>query len=358
MYKSLLGLIVLSMFCFTQELSSQESSKKQLKKLHEHKSIITQKEKELLKIEVADINERLEKNEITDEEARKLKEGVAKKRALNIQNKINILENQIEVYERNKTDSIAFDDKYSIHYDWREVYTWLKNKTAKSINDGTTSPRKIKYDRRTYSSFVLADGLNYVSTNGSLKDFKSSSFSSAIFFELGWQWRTRVFKKSNFLRFNYGLSLQINPIGLRDNMSYVLNEGKAILKEFEFSLVRPAIFKRTNLVVPIYFEFGPSKVNKTKNSIRYSIKKKVRFGIGAFAGVNLDTKQKLEFFENGVRTKVKQKNAFDTNKEIYGLSAYAGFGGLLLYAKYDLNPIFNDSEVKYRNLSIGIRTDL
>ena len=40
----------------------------------------------------------------------------------------------------------------------------------------------------------------------------------------------------------------------------------------------------------------------------------------------------------------------------YGLSAYVGYKSTSLYVKYDLNPLFKNSET--RNISMGIRLDL
>lgn len=354
---TLLVLLIAGLISFNGHAQDVKVSKTG-KILENQKNEIINQEKEALKEEVKTINDRLKSKLITNEEATNLREDVARKRALNIENRIAILENQLEIFERNKTDSINFDDKYSMGYSWNESFSWFKNKMSKSINSGvTTNSQRIKYDRRTYTSFIFADGLNYVSTNGSLSNFKKSNFSSAIFFELGWQWRTRVFKKTNFLRFNYGFSFQWNPIELRNNERFVLKDGKAVLEEFQFQLQK-STFKRTNLVIPLYIEFGPTKVSKSENRIRYSIRNQLRFGLGGYVGVNLNSKQKLGYFENGVSTILKQKNKFNTKQEIYGLSAYAGLGSVQFYVKYDLSPIFKDTSEKLRNFSIGLRTDL
>ena len=43
---------------------------------------------------------------------------------------------------------------------------------------------------------------------------------------------------------------------------------------------------------------------------------------------------------------------------LHGVSGYMGFDGVLLYLKYDLNPIFKDAEVKQNNISLGLRFDI
>ena len=112
-----------------------------------------------------------------------------------------------------------------------------------------------------------------------------------------------------------------------------------------------------NLVVPIHFEFGPSKKTEGENYFRYSTKKQFVFGLGGYAGVNLGARQKLKYREDGERQKQKIKADYNTNNFIYGLSAYAGWGGTSLYMKYDLNPIFKNNAVDQRNISLGLRLD-
>ena len=113
-----------------------------------------------------------------------------------------------------------------------------------------------------------------------------------------------------------------------------------------------------NLVFPVHFEFGPSKVKKTEQSIRYSTYKKFKFGIGGYGGFNLGTRQKLKYEIDGDKVKDKIKRDYNTPNFIYGLSTYAGFGDTTIYLKYDLNPIFKDALVEQHNISLGLRFHL
>ncbi|MGB3152581.1 MAG: hypothetical protein WBB27_18135, partial [Maribacter sp.] len=178
------------------------------------------------------------------------------------------------------------------------------------------------------------------------------------FFEMGWQWRTRVFNNSNFLRFNYGFSFQFNGLKPKDNQYFVANEnGQTVLEEFDIELDKSKL-RMDNLVFPVHFEFGPSKFRKTDETIRYSLHNQFRLGLGGYGGFNLGTRQKLKYDRNGENVKDKLKRGYNTSNFVYGLSAYAGFDGVLLYIKYDLNPIFKDALVEQRNISLGLRFDL
>ena len=85
--------------------------------------------------------------------------------------------------------------------------------------------------------------------------------------------------------------------------------------------------------------------------------KAIRFGLGGFFGFKLGTRQYLEYKNaEGVSVEELQKASFNTNTINYGLSAYFAYKGCGLYAKYDLNPLFKNTET--RNLSLGLRFDI
>ena len=113
-----------------------------------------------------------------------------------------------------------------------------------------------------------------------------------------------------------------------------------------------------NLVFPIHFEIGPSKKRVSGDRVRYSLNNQFRFGIGGYGGVNLGARQKLKYTRDGERIKDKLIGGYNTSDFIYGLSSYMGVEGVLLYFKYDLNPIFQDADVRQRFIALGLRLDI
>ena len=222
---------------------------------------------------------------------------------------------------------------------------------------GKAVKRKVKYDRRTYSDFVMAIGLNNAIVEGQGLDDSPYKIGGSRFFEFGWQWRTRVFKESNWLRINYGLSFQFNGLKPNNNQYFVQNMNQTTLQEFDLELTKSKL-RMDNLVFPIHFEFGPSKVYKSEEKIRYSLRRQLRVGVGAYGGFNIGTRQKLKYNFEGERIKEKLKRDYNTSDLIYGLSAYAGFGSTVLYMKYDLNPVFRNADIQQNNISLGLRFDL
>ncbi len=351
-------IIALLLTGMTAKLQAQEGYEKKIESLKELKKEITEQEKKALKQEVEDINKRLESKVITLEEAKILKENAAKKRALNIEDRLAIIDNRIALLDRNKgqvmnvvepdsTDigvrfGIDFSGKDGSEFIWNEKQLWR---------------RDVKYDRRTYSDFVIAFGLNNAIIDGQSLEDSPYKIGGSRFVELGWNWRTRVFKNSNFLRLNYGFSFQFNGLKPKGNEYFEFADGETTLQEFDFDLSKSK-FRMDNLVFPVHFEFGPSRVKETEERIRYYLGRKFRIGLGGYGGFNIGTRQKLKYSRDGENVKDKLKRGYNTTDFVYGLSGYIGVGGMQLYAKYDLSPIFQDATIEQRNISLGLRFDL
>lgn len=340
-------------------LNAQESEiDKKLAQLEQFKTEITSNERKALKKEVEAINSRLDTGEITSEEAKVLKEKAAQKRALNIENQIAIVNNKIALVKRN---GLAVEENTDEEY--TKLWISLGGKDPKSgdvlfgLKLDTNPEKDIKYDRRTTSELVVAFGLNNAIAEGQSLDQLDYKIAGSRFFELGWAWKTRVFKNSNFLRFKYGISYQSNGLKPTDNRYFVENGNQTELQEFGLELDKSK-FRLDHLVIPLHFEFGPSGVRKSEKSIRYSTHNKFRIGLGGYAGARISTRQKLKYKENGDKIKDKIKRDYNTNDLVYGLSGYIGFNDTSLYIKYDMSPIFKNAAIDQNNVSLGVRFDL
>jgi hypothetical protein len=319
--------------------------------LEQAKGQVINEEKEALKKEVEVINGRLEQNEITAENAEVLKREVAEKRALNIENRVAIIDNKIALLERN--GSLA-DEIETVGV---KITFGGDDGKERIFNVGATNEKEVVYDRRTTSDLVFALGLNNAILDGEGLDDSPYSVGGSRFAELGVAWKTRVFENSNWLRVKYGFSFQFNGLKSIDNQFLIDTGEQTELQTYLLDLDKSKL-RMDNLVVPVHFEFGPSKRINKENYFRYSTYKKFKIGLGGYAGVNLRTVQKLKFREDGEDRKQKLKASFNTNNLIYGLSGYIGWGNTSLYAKYDLNSIFKDNPKALHNVSLGLRFDL
>ncbi len=330
--------------------AAQENYEETLQLLEQTKEKVTQEEKDALKVEVEAIMEQQERNLITAEEAELRKKKAAEKHALNIENRLAIIDNKIALLERN--GDMSLDDSN------RMIFSiGLGNEDDKSFFYLGPKDRTRPYDRRTTSDFVLAIGFNNVITEGQSLEDSPYKLAGSRFAELGWAWKTRVFQESNWLRIKYGISFQFNGLKPEDNQYLVDTGSETELQTYPIDLDKSK-FRLDNLVVPVHFEFGPSKKIEGENYFRYDTHNQIKVGVGGYAGIKLAARQKLKYEVDGEDIKEKQKGSFNTNNFIYGVSAYLGWRDTALYVKYDLNTIFKDNPVEQRNISLGLRFDM
>lgn len=319
--------------------------------LEDTKKTIINEEKEALKIQVQTINRKLEDGTITETEADQMKQEAAEQRALNIENKLAIVDNKIELIRRNGVSTGTYTGDHLM-----TVGLGVDGGTIFGVNFSNVPEHKRKYDRRTSSDFVFSFGLNNVIGKGQSLDDSPYKIGGSRFAEIGIDWKTRVFEESNWLRIKYGVSFQFNGLKPEDNRYLVDTGTQTELQEFPTDL-KKSKFRMDNVVIPIHFEFGPSKKIERENYFRYSTFNKFRIGLGGYAGLNLGARQKLKFKSDGQDVKQKLKGNYNTNNFVYGLSGYIGFSQISLYAKYDLNTVFKNDPLEQRNVSLGLRWD-
>ena len=220
----------------------------------------------------------------------------------------------------------------------------------------TDKNKTIEFGQRTTDGLVFAIGFNNAIIEGESLNNSPYKLGGSGFVELGWAWKTRVFKNSNAVRVNYGFSFMWNKLNIKDNLYFNEVDDVVILEEFQVKVIKSK-FRTTNLVFPVHFEFGPSKKIERNTYYRYSTHKQFKIGIGAYGGFVLQSMQKLKYDENGSRQKLKLKG-YNTNNLMYGLSSYIAFGHVGVYAKYDLSTIFKDQLVDQNNISIGLRFNM
>mgnify|MGYP003624176478 CR=1 FL=1 len=352
-YLALIVLTVSVHLINAQDTLQNSVNKEKIESLQQVKERIKTEEKDFLKAEVEAINLRLENGEISISEAEALKMQVAKKRALNIENRLAIVDNKIDLLKRNEEDyrhdDSPDDSKIGITIGGEEGSFAGFNINKKN------KPKK--YDKRTSSDLVLAFGFNNAIVEGQSLNNSPYKFGGSRFFEIGWAWKTRVFENTNFLRLKYGYSIQINGLKPTDNQFFVQNGNETTLETFPSDLKKSKL-SITNLVFPVHFEFGPSRKIEKDTYFRYSTHNQFKIGLGGYGGFNIGTRQKLKYAVDGENVKDKIKRNFNTSNLVYGLSGYIAFDNTALYVKYDLSPIFKDQTFKQRNISIGVRFDM
>ncbi|WP_435415291.1 hypothetical protein [Polaribacter aestuariivivens] len=361
-------LLILVLFAATIATAQEKTFEKEVRKISKRIEMITKNQKDSLKMKVIEIDKRLEKGEISKATAESLKKDVATYHANQIEIKVSEQERLLQLLVQDKTNGkivSATDDDLT----GDEINTFtVGNKTFRfTVNDDDKKDKDVKrkerrrkrQKRKTTSQFVFAMGANNVLTDndfGSLND-SEYQFWRSRFYELGFTWKTRFTKEASQLYFKYGVSFLWNNLRLENNQYHVKNGDMTEIQTFPENLTESRL-RHVQMNFPIHLEWDLSKNKKYDDGFVYDrTNQSVRLGIGGFVGFKLGTRQYLEYDDsNNVEIKQIQYDNFNMNTINYGLSAYVGYRSTSLYVKYDLNPLFKDTEI--RNISMGIRLDL
>lgn len=342
--------LVILVFLFVSKVLGQETFESRAKQIADKIEKITKEEKAALKEEVEAVNVRLSAGTITMEEADKRKKELAEARAVIIEEKITLAQNELNELVQEKVDGkIKEQDstkKHMLVIHWNDR-NWEDRKKARDSVHG---------EKRTTSQFVFAMGLNNMMVDGKLQD-SNYSFIGSHFYEWGFTYNSRLMKNDNLLHAKYGLSLMYNNIRPTDNRSFVVNGNQTNLEVNAINLDESR-FRNVYLVLPLHLEFDFTKPTVSNGKTYFKTHKSFRFGIGGYAGINVKSKQILKFEDEDLKYKTTIKGDYNVNNFMYGLSSYIGYRALSLYAKYDLNPLFQDNLVDEKNISLGLRFDL
>ena len=349
-------LIVLVLLCTTIAQSQSKFFEDEVVQISKKIDKITKQQKDSLKQKVKIINLKLERNEISNEMAGNLKKEASQYHANRIEELISIQEQKLQQLVQDKTNGKIASNSSDYEED---VLTIGKSTFRFKIfkNDSIRKMRRRK--RRTTTQFVFALGVNNVLVNHNLESLNTSNYKfwQSHFYELGLSWKTRLSKEPSKLYFKYGFSFLWNNLRAKNNKFHVLNGNTTNLAVNPIALSESRL-RHVQMTFPMYLEVDFSKNKKySDGKIGDRTHKNFRFGVGGFLGFKLGTRQYLEYTSpTGIRVEEVQENSFNTNTLNYGLGAYFSYKGVGLYTKYDLNSLFNDTDI--RNISIGVRFDL
>lgn len=321
-----------------------QSFEQQVKDIAERIDSITTTKRAALKTAVEAVDRRLENGEITSLEAKLEREQLADYHAERIESQVNA--------EREKLDNLVAN-RVENNIDPATQDTLKKNSVKIKIEFNNDE----KKEKRTTSQVVFALGLNMLTGDeGGLGDHMKGWQSK--FTELGVTWNTRISENSNLFHIKYGGSLVWNAFSPEDNLIVTPQGDQTILVPSDIDFKRNK-FRNLYANFPVHFEldFSPMKYNEAGERI-FRSHEGFRIGLGGFAGVLMNSKNKFKYNEDGKKVKFSVKDNYNVNNFTYGLSAYAGYKQFSLYTKYDLQPVFENNAVDENNFSIGLRWDI
>lgn len=325
------GLVTTSTF---SQKTQDEIFNQEVKLIKDKIVEITNKEKDLLKESIDSINTLLENGTISFEKSNELKEEIAQKRARNIEEKVNAQNEKLSELVKSKAQG---EVKSTGRY-----YNLTMSSTG-GVEFKETGDTISKQAKRTHFDVLIAFGHNNLITDGDLPDYDDNFGCS--FFEWGGSFKTKLSKNNNLLNVRYGVSFMTNSVSPKDNYIFSQNGNMTEVVDFGQNLTKNK-FVNVYVSVPVHLEFN------------FGRKDNYKVGIGGFVGYNLYSEQRLKYRDDGRKIKDITRKDWNVNDFQYGLSAYIGVGGVSLYAKYDLNPLFRNNTVEQHNISVGVRLDM
>lgn len=310
---------------------------------------ITKEEKENLRIEVDAVNQQVASGAITQEQGDEKKEKLSEARAKIIETKVELLQAELQNLVQKKVDSEINEEKDSTK---GYSLTFPSMKIKKKYGDKHNGHNR---EARTTTQLVFALGLNNAVTHGQVahSDYR---YWGSHFYEVGLTANTRILKNNNLLHAKYGLSLIYNNLRPYNNKLFVQSGDQTNLETSDIHL-DDSRFHNSYLVVPLHLEFDFSKNKSEDSKSSFRTHKGFRLGVGGFAGINLNSKQILEYDADGNDVCQESSGSFNVNDFIYGASAYIGYRATSIYVKYDISPIFSDNAIDQNNISLGLRFD-
>ncbi|WP_223447157.1 hypothetical protein [Polaribacter litorisediminis] len=313
------------------------------------------------------IDKRLEKEEITKTMAETLKKEVAAYHARKIETLVGAQERLLQELVQDKTNGkIASSEEENFNKDALNTFTVGRKTFRFSVNEEDNKETKDNPNRRknrgfgnrTTTQFVFALGVNNVLNDNDFSSLNNSEYQfwRSRFYEIGFTWKTRISKKPSQLYFKYGFSFLWNNLRLEDNRLHVKNDEITEIATFSNQLSESRL-RHVQMNFPMHLEWDLSKNRVYKDGgVSDRTNRAVRLGVGGFVGFKLGTRQYLEYVDtDNIDIKQIQYDNFNMNTINYGLSTYVGYKSTSLYLKYDLNPLFKNTET--RNISMGIRFD-
>ncbi|PTX20227.1 outer membrane protein with beta-barrel domain [Pontibacter mucosus] len=169
---------------------------------------------------------------------------------------------------------------------------------------------------------------------------------------------------SRYVSLNFRLKSQIggqkSPFHLVSGLEFAFNNYM-----FEDDIVLQEIDRTTFFALDPERSYEKSKLTHSSVNLplmatlefkRNNGKEGLKIGAGPFVGYRLGAHTKLKYKEDGKTEKDKTRDSFNLSDFQYGVEGVLGYGGVDLFAKYNMNDLFKDNRGPQTNvISFGIR---
>lgn len=295
--------------------------------------LIIKNNKEKLKQDLNEIDQKVESNQLTKVEADKLRNEKAEFYAKQIEEETKIQEDKIKVLINNKIeDNINFSTDMSAYQ--KQL---VENKTLFVV------------DYNIGQSIMVVNG----KTKQDIYNTKSAISSFGV--SLGA--KTRVGKETSPFFWKSIIEVTGQTFKFNDNKSFENINNETVLVDIGFPVKKSTMYMTEfKLANYMEYDFSKHKVDEFGNKI---IKSRRSFfvGAGGFIGFN-GISRNIVYEQNGDKYRESTQAKFNSNRFIYGVGAYIGYKDISIKAEYNLNKVFKNSFADQNVLNVSVVFEL
>ena len=257
--------------------------------------------------------------------------------------------NRVEVM-LNKTFGVTVntDEKGS------KSYSTGDSKTKEQREARRDSIRLKEIERnRTSSKFIFDLGLNALVNQESegapgadaAVDLRTAG---SRYVNIGFNWETRIGGKRSPIGVNIGPEFAFNNFMLTGNNKWVDANGRtSVVKETDGRQFQKSKLATSSVNLPLMLQL------KLRDS---HYKPTFHIAAGGFVGYRLGALTKVRYTTDGNTDKEKEEGRYNLENFLYGAQGTIGYGSLELFAKYNMNDLFqNNAGPQAQILSFGVR---
>ncbi|MEG1022256.1 MAG: hypothetical protein RSE50_12130, partial [Myroides sp.] len=294
--------------------------------------LIIKTNKDKLKQDLNEIDQKVESNQLTKVEADKLRNEKAEFYAKQIEEETKVQEDKIKVLINNK-----IEDNINFSTDMSAYQKQLVENKSLFIVEYVFGNSKMLFDDKSKD--------NYVSTN----------FLSSI--GVGMGAKTRIGKDESSFFWKSMLDVNFHFFKLQNDKTFENINGETVFIDLDSPIKKSKMFS-SEIKWSNYIEYDFSK-HKTDDFGNKIIKSRQSFyvGVGGFIGYN-QISRGLVYDKNGEEYNERTQARFNSNPFIYGVGGYIGYQNFNIKATYNLNPVFKNSISNQNIFNIALVLEL
>jgi len=330
---SLLNVQAQEFFSDKRPVQSANQFTKKINDISYDIDVIIKTNKDKLAQELSEIEKKVSNNELTKNEADKLRNEKAEFYA-----------KQIEEETEKQSDKIK---------------TLINNKIEDNINfssDMTAYQKQLIENKSLFLvEYRLLGNSSLMIDDSAYKDYYESGFLSSVGLGLGA--KTRIGKETSRIYWKSMLDVNFHLFKIKDNKTFESINNETVLVDIDFPVNKSRMnLTELNWSNYLEYDFSKRKYDEFGNQI---IKSRQSFfaGLGGFLGYSQLSRQ-LEYEIDGEKYRQTIAAKFNSNQFIYGVGAYIGYQNFSLRATYNLNTVFKRSFADQNIFNIALVLEL